>query len=214
MKTEMEPAKKPWVELLRQYRVWLLLLILPVILFSWAVEQRVWLWSLGLTFLLLGAGLCAFVASLYSRLETGNRFIEMSVDMFASSDSTDISSVSILVGKRLWDSPLKNSWRDPESTSFIQMTVWRPSGKLRGCNTGKSQWPSRIAICVKTVRTNGSCGMRFRHPPRAPSMRWHAILQAGRTSKRNVAKVKNVIESCSNSIHSQPGFTIGKPCVF
>jgi len=82
MKTEMELGKKPWVELLRPYRVWLLLLVVPVMLFSWAVEQRVWLWSLGLTFLLLGAGMCAFVASLYSRLETGNRFIEMSVDMF------------------------------------------------------------------------------------------------------------------------------------
>jgi PAS domain S-box-containing protein len=82
MKRETGTGKQPWLELVRPYRFVLLLLVVPIVLFSWAVEQRVWLWSMGLTFLLLGAGLCAFVASLYSRLETGNRFIEMSVDMF------------------------------------------------------------------------------------------------------------------------------------
>lgn len=46
----------------------------------WAVEKRVWF--LGLAFLLLGLGLSAFMGSLYSQLETGNRFVQLSVDMF------------------------------------------------------------------------------------------------------------------------------------
>jgi len=46
----------------------------------WAVERRVWL--LGLVFILLGLGVSTFMASLYSRLETGTRFIDLSVDMF------------------------------------------------------------------------------------------------------------------------------------
>ncbi|MBZ5665113.1 MAG: response regulator [Acidobacteriia bacterium] len=46
----------------------------------WAVERRVWF--LGLVFLALGLGLSAFMGSLYSQLETGNRFIKLSVDMF------------------------------------------------------------------------------------------------------------------------------------
>ena len=46
----------------------------------WAVEKRVWL--LGLLFLALGLGLSVFMGSLYSQLETGNRFIKLSVDMF------------------------------------------------------------------------------------------------------------------------------------
>ncbi|MGC2403458.1 MAG: PAS domain S-box protein [Acidobacteriaceae bacterium] len=44
------------------------------------VEVRVWL--LGFMFLLVGLGLCTFMSSLYTRLETGNRFIDLSVDMF------------------------------------------------------------------------------------------------------------------------------------
>ena len=46
----------------------------------WAVEQRVWL--LGLVFVAVGLGVSTFMASLYSRLETGNRFVDLSVDMF------------------------------------------------------------------------------------------------------------------------------------
>jgi len=46
----------------------------------WEVEKRVWL--LGLAFLALGLGFSAFMGSLYSQLETGNRFIKLSVDMF------------------------------------------------------------------------------------------------------------------------------------
>ncbi len=46
----------------------------------WTVERRVWL--LGFVFLLVGLGLSTFMGSLYSRLETGNRFIDLSVDMF------------------------------------------------------------------------------------------------------------------------------------
>jgi PAS domain S-box-containing protein len=45
-----------------------------------AVEQRVWL--LGLVFLGLGLALSAFMGSLYSELDTGNRFMNLSVDMF------------------------------------------------------------------------------------------------------------------------------------
>jgi PAS domain S-box-containing protein len=46
----------------------------------WIVERRVWF--LGFVFLLVGLGLSSFMGSLYSRLETGNRFIDLSVDMF------------------------------------------------------------------------------------------------------------------------------------
>jgi PAS domain S-box-containing protein len=45
-----------------------------------AVELRVWL--LGLVFLGLGLALSAFMRALYSELEIGNRFIDLSVDMF------------------------------------------------------------------------------------------------------------------------------------
>ena len=46
----------------------------------WAVERRVWL--LGMVFVVVGLAVSAFMASLYSRLERGNRFIDLSVDMF------------------------------------------------------------------------------------------------------------------------------------
>lgn len=46
----------------------------------WDIEKRVWL--LGLVFLALGLGLSVFMGTLYSQLETGNRFIKLSVDMF------------------------------------------------------------------------------------------------------------------------------------
>jgi PAS domain S-box-containing protein len=45
-----------------------------------AVERRVWL--LGLIFLAVGLGLSAFMRSLYEQLETGNRFVNLSLDMF------------------------------------------------------------------------------------------------------------------------------------
>ncbi len=45
-----------------------------------AVERRVWL--LGLVFIVVGLGVSTFMASGYSRLETGNRFIDLSIDMF------------------------------------------------------------------------------------------------------------------------------------
>jgi PAS domain S-box-containing protein len=44
------------------------------------IEKRVWL--LGLVFLALGLGLSVIMGTLYSQLETGNRFIKLSVDMF------------------------------------------------------------------------------------------------------------------------------------
>ncbi|MGA7821419.1 MAG: response regulator [Candidatus Sulfotelmatobacter sp.] len=46
----------------------------------WAVERRIWL--LGLVFVVVGFGVSSFMASLYSRLETGNQFIDLSIDMF------------------------------------------------------------------------------------------------------------------------------------
>ncbi|MGB8581338.1 MAG: PAS domain S-box protein [Candidatus Sulfotelmatobacter sp.] len=46
----------------------------------WAVEGRVWF--LGLVFVVVGLGVSTFMASLYSRLEAGSRFIDLSVDMF------------------------------------------------------------------------------------------------------------------------------------
>src|SRR5205807_8693619 len=49
-----------------------------------AVERRVWL--LGLVFVVVGLGVSTFMASLYSRLETGNRFIDLSMDMFCIAD--------------------------------------------------------------------------------------------------------------------------------
>jgi PAS domain S-box-containing protein len=45
-----------------------------------AVERRVWL--LGLAFIVVGLAVSTFMGSLYSQLETGNRFINLSVDMF------------------------------------------------------------------------------------------------------------------------------------
>ncbi len=45
-----------------------------------AIERG--LWFLGLLFVLVGLGVSTFMASLYSRLETGNRFIDLSLDMF------------------------------------------------------------------------------------------------------------------------------------
>jgi PAS domain S-box-containing protein len=46
----------------------------------WAIERRVWL--LGFVFLVVGIGVSAFMGSLYARLETGNRFMHLSIDMF------------------------------------------------------------------------------------------------------------------------------------
>jgi PAS domain S-box-containing protein len=47
---------------------------------AWAVQLHLWL--LGLLFLGLGLGLSTFIGSLFSDLETGNRFLNMSIDMF------------------------------------------------------------------------------------------------------------------------------------
>jgi PAS domain S-box-containing protein len=46
------------------------------------VERRVWL--LGFVFLVLGLVVSTFMGSLYSQLETGNRFIDLSIDMFCT----------------------------------------------------------------------------------------------------------------------------------
>ncbi len=45
-----------------------------------AVQRRVWL--LGFVFAVVGLAVSTFMGSLYSRLEIGNRFIDLSVDMF------------------------------------------------------------------------------------------------------------------------------------
>ncbi len=46
----------------------------------WAVGRRVWL--LGVLFLAVGVGLSVLMGSLYRELEIGNRFINLSIDMF------------------------------------------------------------------------------------------------------------------------------------
>ncbi len=46
----------------------------------WAVQRRVWL--LGVILLCGGLGLGTFMASLYSQMETGSRFLDLSIDMF------------------------------------------------------------------------------------------------------------------------------------
>ncbi len=46
----------------------------------WAVQRRVW--SLGVVFLALGLGVSVFVGSLYSELQMGNRFMNLSADLF------------------------------------------------------------------------------------------------------------------------------------
>jgi PAS domain S-box-containing protein len=45
----------------------------------WVIERRVWLF--GLVFVVIGLGVSTLLVSLYSELETGNRFIDLSVDM-------------------------------------------------------------------------------------------------------------------------------------
>jgi PAS domain S-box-containing protein len=46
----------------------------------WVIERRVWM--LGLVFIVVGLILSTLMGSLYSELETGNRLIDLSVDMF------------------------------------------------------------------------------------------------------------------------------------
>jgi PAS domain S-box-containing protein len=48
----------------------------------WSVEKHIWL--LGLLFLSLGLGLSVFMTSLYSQLETGTQFLNLSIDMFCT----------------------------------------------------------------------------------------------------------------------------------
>jgi PAS domain S-box-containing protein len=62
---------------------WGVLVEQPAVVLSqgiWAVERQVWL--LGLVFVALGLGASTIMGSMYSQLETGNRFIDLSVDMF------------------------------------------------------------------------------------------------------------------------------------
>ena len=47
---------------------------------TWAIQRRVWI--LGLIFFCIGAGLGSFMASLYSQLEIGTQFLDLSIDMF------------------------------------------------------------------------------------------------------------------------------------
>ncbi|MGH9499923.1 MAG: PAS domain S-box protein [Terriglobales bacterium] len=46
------------------------------------VERRVWL--LGIAFLMVGVAVSAFMGSLYNQMETGNRFMNLSIDMFCT----------------------------------------------------------------------------------------------------------------------------------
>jgi PAS domain S-box-containing protein len=70
----------------------------PLPLYGWGIlverpaavsQQRVWdierqVWLLGLVFVVVGLGMSTLLVSLYSELETGNRFIDLSVDMFCT----------------------------------------------------------------------------------------------------------------------------------
>ena len=46
------------------------------------VERRIWL--LGFAFLVVGVAVSAFMGSLYNQMETGNRFMNLSIDMFCT----------------------------------------------------------------------------------------------------------------------------------
>jgi PAS domain S-box-containing protein len=48
----------------------------------WPVER--WVWTLGFIFLALGFIVSTFMGSLYSELENGNRFLDLSLDMFCT----------------------------------------------------------------------------------------------------------------------------------
>jgi PAS domain S-box-containing protein len=48
----------------------------------WTVER--WVWILGIVFLMGGLATAAFIGSLYSQLETGNRFLDLSLDMLCT----------------------------------------------------------------------------------------------------------------------------------
>ncbi len=48
----------------------------------WTVER--WVWILGIVFLVLGLATTVFIGSLYSQLETGNRFLDLSIDMLCT----------------------------------------------------------------------------------------------------------------------------------
>lgn len=48
----------------------------------WSIERQVWL--LGLIVLVFGVGVSLFIARLYAQLETGNRFLDLSLDMFCT----------------------------------------------------------------------------------------------------------------------------------
>ncbi len=73
-----------WYEPVRQYG-WGILVEKPSAVLQQgilAVERRVWL--LGMVFLVVGLGVSTFMGSLYAQLETGNRFINLSIDMFCT----------------------------------------------------------------------------------------------------------------------------------
>jgi PAS domain S-box-containing protein len=48
------------------------------------VERQ--LWFLGFVFLIVGVAVSAFMGSLYNQMETGNRFMHLSIDMFCTQD--------------------------------------------------------------------------------------------------------------------------------
>ncbi|HUO17777.1 MAG TPA: response regulator [Verrucomicrobiae bacterium] len=48
----------------------------------WAIERRVWF--LGFVLLVLGLGVSAFMSAMYFQLETGNRFMALSIDLFCT----------------------------------------------------------------------------------------------------------------------------------
>jgi PAS domain S-box-containing protein len=68
----------------RIYLVFVVLMTAPMFLFAYSVGQglvRSGIWILGFVLLIAGFGVSAFMASLYSQLETGTRLMNMSLDM-------------------------------------------------------------------------------------------------------------------------------------
>lgn len=68
---------------LRLHLFLLALMLLPIGFFAYSVPER-WVWLLGIVVLAIGVATCLSVGFLYYQLETGNRFSNLSLDMFCT----------------------------------------------------------------------------------------------------------------------------------
>ena len=149
----------------------------------WAIERRVWF--LGLIFLCVGLGLSIFMVSLYSRLETGNRFLDLSIDMFCIAGFDGFfKSLNPSFEKTLGfttEALMAKPYLEFIHPDDRQETVPKlPAGE------------SRSNICLRKPLsmqgrhvTNGCCGTPLPCPSRALSMRSRAISQSESARKRN-----------------------------